>query len=149
MTGNIVYYNMVKETLTASVSPKTMERVEKYAEEEQISRSEATARLLKRSLDLREKDGVHIVSTDGGKTQKQLDAINNRLDEIEDVADESDEVESLANQLQSIMLPLTLSILWIGVEVTYGLPFEPISTAVTGIPLILWLMYPQLRGWYE
>jgi hypothetical protein len=140
---------MVKETLTASVSPKTMDRVEKYAEEEQISRSEATARLLKRSLDLREKEGVHIVSTDGGKTQKQLDAINNKLDEIEDVADGSDELESLASQLRSIMLPLTLSILWIAIEVSVGIPFAPIGTAVTGIPLILWLMSPQLREMYE
>ncbi len=140
---------MGKKTLSAAVSPKTMERVDKYAEEEQITRSEATARLLKKSLDLEEEEGVHIVSTDGGKTQKQLNAINNRLDEIEDVADGPDELESLASQLRSIMLPLTLSILWIGIEVTAGIPYAPIGTAVTGIPLILWLMSPQLREMYE
>jgi len=140
---------MGKKTLSAAVSPKTMERVDRYAEEEQITRSEATARLLKKSLDLEEEEGVHIVSTDGGQTQKQLDAINNRLDEIEDVAGDSDELESFASQLQSIMLPLSLSILWVIIEVTAGIPYAPIGTAVTGIPLILWLMYPQLRGWYE
>lgn len=131
---------MGKRTLSAAVSPKTMERVDEYAEKEQITRSEATARLLKHSLDLKE-DKAHIVSTDGGETQEQLNEINSRLDEIENLADGSDEVEPLATQLQDMLLPITIALLWIGVEVTIGIPLAPVGAAITGIPLIVWLIY--------
>jgi hypothetical protein len=67
---------MTKKAVTAKVSPNTVERLEEWAEEKDISRSEATNRLLDKALDIEENDKV-IVQTDGGTL------IEDRLDELE------------------------------------------------------------------
>jgi CxxC motif-containing protein len=72
---------MPKTTLSSKVSEQTKQRVENYAEEKGISRSEAVDRLVRKSLKI-ENGEVEIVpvSTDGGtKVEKQLDRIEDNL----------------------------------------------------------------------
>ena len=58
---------MTKEMLGAKVSPRTMERLERYADKEGISKSEATQRLLDKGLDVQESDMRLVkVRGDGG-----------------------------------------------------------------------------------
>lgn len=69
---------MAKKAVTAKLSPKTLDRLEDYAERESISRSEATDRMVKQGLDVEESDMRLIpVRSDGGTI------IEDRLDEIE------------------------------------------------------------------
>jgi hypothetical protein len=83
---------MVKETLTAKVSPKTLNRLEKHADNEGISKSEAADRLLKQGLDVEESDMRLVpVKADGGTIiEDRLDRIEqsqqDRLNQIEEIA---------------------------------------------------------------
>jgi len=138
---------------------RTYEAVKKFAEEYDLTHAEAIRRITEGRL-----AGEGYLSgptlADGGqgfeKVEETHDIVEEVSDEVsslskqlDDTDDVSKEVASLSEQLNEIMLPLTAAILWIGVEITYGIPGGPIGTAVTGTPLILWLVYPQLRGWYE
>jgi len=84
---------MVKETLTAKVSPKTLNRLEKHADDEGISKSEAADRLLKQGLDVEESDMRLVpVKADGGTV------IEDRLDRIEQSQQERfNQIEEIAN----------------------------------------------------
>jgi len=84
---------MVKETLTAKVSPKTLNRLEKHADNEGISKSEAADRLLKQGLDVEESDMRLVpVKADGGTV------IEDRLDRIEQSQQERfNQIEEIAN----------------------------------------------------
>jgi hypothetical protein len=88
---------MAKETLTAKVSPKNLERLEKYAEREGISKSEATDRLVKQGLDVEESDMRLVpVRSDGGTI------IEDRLDEIErHQQNRLSEIEQTQHEIQS------------------------------------------------
>lgn len=74
--------------LGAKVAPKTLGRLEDYADREGISKSEATDRLLKQGLDVEESDMRLVpIRSDGGTIiEDRLDQIEsqqqNRLDEI-------------------------------------------------------------------
>jgi len=120
--------------------PDVAEAVDSYAEEHGITKSEAYRRVIKQGIEVQQSDVTVIQGTeqtvpDGG----QLEETQSKVEEV------SENLDSISNQVNDIMLPLTLSILWIGVEITYGIPREPIGTVVTGVPLILWLIYPQVR----
>lgn len=137
---------MAKEMLGAKVSEETMNRLEEFAESKGISKSEATGRLLRQGLDVVEKN-VRVVplEADGGlegdiqDTQNQVEETQNQVEEV------SENLDSMSKQLNDIMLPLTAAILWLGVEITYGIPVKPFGTVATGVPLMLWLIYPQVR----
>jgi predicted DNA-binding protein len=121
--------------------PDVAEAVDEYAEEHGITKSEAYRRIIKQGIEVQQSDVTVIQGTertvpDGG----QLDETQNQVEEV------SEDVASLSEQLNEVMLPLILAILWIGFEVTVGIPFNPVGTVVTGIPLALWLAYTQLRG---
>jgi hypothetical protein len=47
---------MGKEMLGAKVAPRTLDRLEKYADKEGISKSEAADRMIKQGLDVQESD---------------------------------------------------------------------------------------------
>jgi predicted DNA-binding protein len=120
--------------------PDVAEAVDSYAEEHGITKSEAYRRVIKQGIEVQQSDVTVIQGTeqtvpDGG----QLEETQSQVEEV------SENLDSLSEQVQEIMLPLTLSILWIGIEVTAGFPLEPIGTVATGVPLILWLIYPQVR----
>jgi predicted DNA-binding protein len=121
--------------------PDVAEAVDEYAEEHSITKSEAYRRVIKQGIEVQRSDVTVIQGTertvpDGG----QLNETQNQVEEV------SENLDSLSEQVQEIMLPLTLAVLWIGFEVTVGIPGDPVGTIVTGIPLALWLAYTQLRG---
>jgi len=135
---------------------KTYEAVKKFAEEYDLTYAEAIRRITEGRL-----AGEGYLSgptlADGGQAFEKVDETH---DIVEDVSDEvsslseqfddteevSEEVASLSEQLNEIMLPVTAAILWIGIEVAVGFPRPPIGAVITGIPLLLWLIYPQARG---
>jgi len=118
--------------------PDVAEAVDSYAEEHGITKSEAYRRVIKQGIEVQQSDVTVIQGTeqtvpDGG----QLEETQNQVEEV------SEDLDSLSEQLQKVMLPLSVGLLWIGFEVTIGIPGEPIGTAVTGIPIVLWLAYVQ------
>lgn len=91
---------MAKEMLGAKIASRTMERLEKYAEREGVSKSEAADRILKQGLDVEESDMRLVpVRSDGGtiiedrldeiekKQRRRFDEIENRVDKDETLAD--------------------------------------------------------------
>jgi hypothetical protein len=132
---------------------RTYEAVKKFAEEYDLTHAEAIRRITEGRL-----AGEGYLSgptlADGGqgfeKVEETHDIVEEVSDEVsslskqlDDTKEVSKEVASLSEQLQEVMLPLSVGLLWIGFEVTIGFPVEPIGTAVTGIPIVLWLAYVQ------
>lgn len=86
---------MTKKTLTAKVSPKTMNRLEAYADREELSKSESADRLIKQGLDVEESDMRLVpVQTDGGTI------IENRLDEIE--KNQQNQLDKIDSKIESL-----------------------------------------------
>ena len=96
---------MTKKTLTAKVSPKTMNRLEAYADREELSKSESADRLIKQGLDVEESDMRLVpVQTDGGtiienrldeiekSQQNQLDKINRKVESLDDKPSQVEEI---------------------------------------------------------
>ena len=138
---------------------RTYEAIEKFAEEYDLTYAEAIRRITEGRL-----AGEGYLSgptlADGGQAFEKVDETHDIVEEVsdevsslskqlDDTEEVSEEVASLSEQVGQIMLPLTLAVLWIGFEVTVGIPFAPVGTVVTGIPLALWLAYTQLRVYYE
>jgi hypothetical protein len=133
---------------------RTYEAITEFADEYDLTYAEAIRRITEGRL-----AGEGYLSgptlADGGQAFEQVEethdiveevsdevsSLSNQLDNTEEV---SEEVASLSERIEKIMLPLTLAILWIGFEVTVGIPRDPVGTVVTGIPLALWLAYTQL-----
>ena len=130
---SMLLYTMTKETLSARVSGKTMDRLEKYADEAEISKSEATDRVLTQGLDVEESDMRLIpVQTDGGTK------IENRLDSFEKSMEEQSQVQN--RQIAGAIVGL----LWIAIHVVFSVP--SIITVVTGTPLAILMMYITLKA---
>jgi hypothetical protein len=140
---------MVKEALTAKVSPKTIDRLEDYVEREQISKSEGTARLLKQGLDVEESDMRLVpVKSDGGTvieneleyTQNQIQSTQNQVNEI---SNDLDEMIAVYRKVGPTMLA---GVIWIGIESTVGIPGGTVWTLTTGFFLMVLLLVQYLRA---
>jgi hypothetical protein len=134
---------MTKETLTAKVSPKTMDRLEDYADREGISKSESTDRLLKQGLDVEESDMRLIpVGTDGGKIiEDKLEKTESELESTQsEIENLSTEIEKLKSAVSSMSLPLMAGLLWIGTDLTVGIPGGSPGVVVSGLAVIVWLL---------
>ena len=119
---------MTKDTLSARISSNTTERLEEYADERKISKSEATDRLLNKALRIESAD-VEIVptATDGGT----------RIESIED--------DILKNRRNYTFIGIGIA--YIVLELGIGLP--PLVSIGIGIPLIIALIYTNfVRGTY-
>lgn len=108
--------------VSAKVATRTKERLDNYANEEGISRSQAIGRMLKQGLDVEESDMRLVpVRSDGGTV------IEDRLDEIQrnqqDRLDEIDQkVESLDDDPSRIKEILDQIVLWsFGLTMTGGI----------------------------
>jgi hypothetical protein len=128
--------------IAVRLNDRTYEAVEEFAEDYDLTHSEALRRITEGRL-----AGEGYLSgptfADGGQGVEEAEEIR---DDVEQVSEElSEEVSAVSEQIGAIMLPLSLSILWIGFQTTVGFPFPPFGTVVTGIPLMLWLIYPQVR----
>ena len=121
-----------KEMVSAKIGGKTYERLENYADREEISRSQAIDRMLKQGLDVEESDMRLVpVKTDGGtKIENQLESVQNEL---------QDRTQSYLN------LILSITVLWFAIYFTIGL--STVLTAVTGLPLAAILGYLVYKEW--
>lgn len=133
---------MAKEMLGAKVSPRTMERLERYADQEGISKSEATQRLIDKGLDVQESDMRLVkVRGDGGTviedelelTQDQLQSTKSEVDSL------SQEIEEFKSAIRQMSPSLFLALFWIGL--TSAFDFASTITAGTGIAVIVLLLY--------
>lgn len=149
---------MTKKTLTAKVSPKTMNRLEAYADREELSKSESADRLIKQGLDVEESDMRLVpVETDGGtiienrldeiekNQQNQLDKIDSKIESLDD---EPSQVEEIIDQtvLWSFGFTMIGSIigLLVGVGVITSINFD-LATAFTLISGIIFAVSNLIR----
>ena len=121
-----------KEMVSAKIGGKTYERLENYADREEISRSQAIDRMLKQGLDVEESDMRLVpVKTDGGtKIENQLESVQNEL---------QDRTQNYLN------LILSVTVLWFAIYFTIGL--STVLTVVTGLPLVAILGYLVYKEW--
>ena len=123
-----------KEMVSAKIGGKTYERLDSYAEREEISRSQAIDRMLKQGLDVEESDMRLVpVQTDGGTK------IENQLDSVQEKLREQNQSQSYLNQT------LAVTVLWFVVYFTLGL--SPVWTVITGVPLVAVLGYLVYKEW--
>lgn len=142
---------MSKEMVSAKLSPVTKERLEDYADRMGISRSEAVDRMVTQGLDVEESDMRLVkVQNDGGTP---IENVENTVGKIQsDVDDLNGEIEKVENgfEAQSVYLRNLLSLLafgmvWIGIEITVGLPSYLVLT--TGPMLMIGLVHQLLSYW--
>jgi len=123
-----------KQMVSAKIGGKTYERLENYADREEISRSQAIDRMLKQGLDVEESDMRLVpVQTDGGTK------IENRLDSVQEELREQNQHQDYLNRT------LAVTVLWFVVYFTLGL--SPVWTAITGVPLVAVLTYLVYKEW--
>jgi hypothetical protein len=140
---------MAKEMVGAKVSPKTAERLEKYADREQISKSEAIGRLLKQGLDVEESDMRLVpVKSDGGTViEENLSQIDGQLQELDqEIGMVSEEIEAVQNQnerVEQIMGGLSLGVIgyliWAFGVLIFDIPLS--LSLLTGGLLLTYLTY--------
>lgn len=132
---------MAKEVLTAKLATRTLDRLEKYADREGISKSEAADRMVKQGLDVEESDMRLVpVRSDGGTIIE---------DTQEDVARLQDDIDGLSRDLDHLAglgLWLSIALVWIGAEVAGDLP--SLVAVITGLVVIMGLSFQYLR-WYH
>jgi hypothetical protein len=124
---------MAKEMLGAKVAPRTLDRLEKYADKEGISKSEAADRMIKQGLDVQESDMRLVpVQADGGTVIE---------DELENT---QSAVGELSSDLQKFAVVVLAVLAWS--EVNSFLPewaFAPsgillfVAVVVVGLQVVL------------
>jgi len=120
--------------------PDVAEAVDQYAENNEITKSEAYRRVIKQGIEVQQSDVTVIQGTeqplpDGGRLEKT----QSQVQEV------SKDIDTLNRQLNNSILVLVTGILWIGVELTIGIPLEPVGTIVSGLLLVLWALYPRVN----
>lgn len=130
---------MVKETLSAKVSPKTLNRLEEYAEREGISKSEGTDRLLKQGLDVEESNMRLVpVQADGGTViEDELESTQSEVNSL------SEEVEELKGTFSGMLPPVLLALAWIGA--TSAVEFSSSVLITSGLGVIVFLLVSYYR----
>jgi len=132
---------MPKETLTAKVSPKNLERLEEYAEREGISKSEATDRLVKQGLDVEESDMRLVpVKADGGtRIENSLDDVQSQLNRIDD---DLQHVENQSESFNRLSYFFAISLVWIGIEISFDMPtWFVVSSGLILVVGLLWHLF--------
>ena len=127
---------MTKEPVTAKLSPKTKDRLEEYADEIGVSRSEAVDRLLKKGLDVQQSDVRLVrVRTDGsGPIENVQDGVSKAQDEITTAQTE-------IKQLKSLAPALGLALVWIGAEISVGIRGGTLAVAGSGFAVLLFMLF--------
>ena len=122
---------MSKQAVTSKMGKTTVERIEEYAESQDISRSQAIEELTRKALKVEDKG--EIVITDGGNQ------VENRLDSFEEELREQNQHQNYLNRT------LAVTVFWFVVYFTLGL--SPVWTAITGVPLVAVLFYLVYKEW--
>jgi hypothetical protein len=132
-----------KTMVSAKMGNRTVERLEEYAEEEGISRSQATERMAKQGLDVEESDMRLIpVKTDGGTR------IENTLNQTQQTLEgQSKKLEEQKTAQNRLWLTLAVAILWLGSHIIF--PVGTYLSIGTGVLLIAGLVYSYYRYLWE
>jgi len=129
--------------VSAKMGNRTVERLEEYAEEEGISRSQATERMAKQGLDVEESDMRLIpVKTDGGTR------IENSLNQAQKTLEnQSEKIEEQKTAQTKLWFVLTVAIVWLGSHIIF--PVGTYLSIGTGVLLIASLVYSYYRYLWE
>lgn len=150
--------------LGAKISPQLMERLEKFADEKGISKSQATERMIEQGLNVQENDvRVVPVRSDGGTViEDGFEQIDNQLQEVN--RDLKDQTEHLNDEIQTVkeqelrykenttgvFVGLTGWIVWTAGVVTYNVPtWLSLGTATFLILFILYFVVGLYLGDYN
>lgn len=118
--------------VSAKIGGKTFDRLENYADEEEISRSQAVDRMVKQGLDVEESDMRLVpVKSDGGTiVEEKLDEhgkeVKRTRERQEELEEQFNSREQKQTQTQSLIELQTLLIaagfLFVAAELSIGLP---------------------------
>ena len=128
---------MTKDTLSARISSNTTEKLEEYADERKISKSEATDRLLNKALRIESAD-VEIVpiATDGSGVEQRINDTETQLEQLNSQV----EKDLIQNRLSYLLL--TAGLIYIIIQTSFEVPSA--LTIPVGIALIGGLLYVNL-----
>jgi hypothetical protein len=134
---------MKKPAISARIDTKTKEMLERYKEEEELTTSEATQRLLRQNLNVKYGEGDILFSDGGTKIKGEIEETQKQVNSVEDIAQKLDEQQTeLKDDVQQNNLNYALlgaGLAYIIIQTTVGLPTE-LGLAV-GVPLIIALVW--------
>jgi len=121
--------------ISAKVAERTATRLDKYADKEGISRSQAIGRMVKQGLDVEESDMRLIpVETDGGtKLENQLGEVQEKIEK------QSEDIERREKVQDYQMLLIVVGLFWIALHLIFDI--NALLTVLTGIPVALGPLY--------
>jgi hypothetical protein len=117
--------------------------LERYKEEEELTTSEATQRLLRQNLNVKYGEGDILFSDGGTKIKGEIEETQKQVNSVEDIAQKLDEQQTeLKDDVQQNNLNYALlgaGLAYIIIQTTVGLPSD-LGLAV-GVPLIIALIW--------
>ena len=123
---------MVKDTVAAKVSGRTNRELEEYAEEREISKSEAINRLLDDALRIKNDDAQILISDGAGEAQETIGDIKTETQKIRS------DIEADISKGKRNNTILGLALVYIIIQVAFELP--DLVGAVVGIPIFVALI---------
>ena len=123
---------MVKDTVAAKVSGRTNRELEEYAEEREISKSEAINRLLDDALRIKNDDAQILISDGAGEAQETIGEIKTETQKIRS------DIEADISKGKRNNTILGLALVYIIIQVAFELP--ELVGAVVGIPIFVALI---------
>ena len=125
--------------VSAKIAGRTYERLEDYAEEQEISRSQAIDYMLKQGLDVEESDMRLVpVRADGGtKIENQLEAVQTSIES------QSDQIKAYREWNDVLTLGIISGLIWIWIQIQYDI--GTVFTVLTGTGLMIALAYTYYR----
>jgi hypothetical protein len=123
---------MVKDTVAAKVSGRTNRELEEYAEEREISKSEAINRLLDDALRIKNDDAQILISDGAGEAQETIGDIKTETQKIRS------DIEADISKGKRNNTILGLALVYIIIQVAFELP--ELVGAVVGIPIFVALI---------
>lgn len=129
---------MTKELVSAKLSPVTKERLDEYADNVGISRSEAVDRLVKQGLDIEESDMRLVpVKTDGSGIEQNVSETQNAVEGLRDEF----------REFKQVTPAIVACLFWIGATSAFNLP--SLWTIGTGIVAIVILVLSYAKVMYD
>jgi len=134
---------MQKPAISARIDQKTKEMLERYKEEEGLTTSEATQRLLRQNLNVKYGEGDILFSDGGTKLKGEIEETQKQVNSIEDIAQKLDEQQTeLKDDVQQNnwnYALLAVGLAYIIIQISVGLPSD--LGLVIGVPLIIALVW--------
>jgi DNA polymerase sigma len=133
------------------MNSRTKEAIEEFADEYQYNQSEAARKMMKGRLAAEGYlEGATVV--DGGMSEgvdQQIDELDGEIretqDEIEttqrEIKTTRSEIQELKSSIKAIGPAIGIALIWIGVQSSVGIPGGPVAVAVSGIAVLLIMLY--------